>query len=301
MMMKKYGISQSGFTLIELMVSLVIGAMIIAAIFQVLINSNAVNRNTMAGNNIQEAGRFAMEFLTSDIEMAGSTRVFLADPANKDTPGADIRLGATEPTFEPIVFKTGTKIPVKFEDGGDASIPVSTSDNPETDRSKISGDVLVTSSYPPNGRGCDGRQHKNGELVTNVYWARGSGEQVIDAKDSMVDSLYCFSFSKSLAAPNNEVIQPLVVGIEAMEIQLFNTDNSRYMNPAESLMGANIDEVKVALLVRAKEALAAKTTTARAPQKYVLLDKTYQAATDTSERVFRQVYTTSAPILNRSR
>ncbi|MDP1605974.1 MAG: PilW family protein [Rhodocyclaceae bacterium] len=63
--------SQSGFTLIELMVAVVLGLLIMAALSTIFVNISRTN-NEMAKTNAQiENGRFAMQILQDDIVHAG--------------------------------------------------------------------------------------------------------------------------------------------------------------------------------------------------------------------------------------
>ena len=63
-----------GFSLIELMVSLVIGLFIVAGIAQVFLGGRAASNLQQRLGDLQENGRFAMYFLQHDIRMAGFPR-----------------------------------------------------------------------------------------------------------------------------------------------------------------------------------------------------------------------------------
>lgn len=62
---------QAGMSLIELMISLVIGLVLMLGITQVFIASHAASRLSEGVGRAQENGRFALEFLERDIRMAG--------------------------------------------------------------------------------------------------------------------------------------------------------------------------------------------------------------------------------------
>lgn len=62
--------SQLGLSLIELMISMVIGLIIIGAVLQAFLSSNQTYRIQEAQSRIQEDGRAAIRFLTRDIRMA---------------------------------------------------------------------------------------------------------------------------------------------------------------------------------------------------------------------------------------
>lgn len=61
---------QKGLSLIELMISMVIGLIIVGAVIQAFLSSNQTYRIQEAQARVQEDGRAAMHFLTRDIRMA---------------------------------------------------------------------------------------------------------------------------------------------------------------------------------------------------------------------------------------
>lgn len=62
---------QQGMTLIEIMIALLIGAFLLGGVLQIFINSKQTYRMQEGLSRMQENGRFAMEFLSRDIRMAG--------------------------------------------------------------------------------------------------------------------------------------------------------------------------------------------------------------------------------------
>lgn len=296
---------EQGFTLIELMVSLLLGALIISGIFQVLISSNTINRNTFAGNTVQEAGRFAMDFLTTDIAMAGSRRIY--DSTSSAPEGFRITLGAE--IEDPLAINRLGSFIANYPDGRDALIFAGTTNGSgRNERLKVYGDVLTVRYYPPNGRGCDGQSHSTGDLVTNVYWTRGDGEPAggntadaaVDGGDNgfSMDALYCFSFNGDVPPDSAEVF-PLVIGVEAIEIMVLEAEINRYVHPNEVSEPKNMEEVRIALLLRSKQTLNRDAGSPNKRRKYNLLGTEYEAPSDQSARLFRQVYTSSARIVNR--
>ena len=69
--MKQSGIDERGFTLVELMVALVIGAIITAAAFTILTTTSKAVRANEQTVDTQQNVRIAMELLSRDIKMAG--------------------------------------------------------------------------------------------------------------------------------------------------------------------------------------------------------------------------------------
>ena len=63
--------SQSGFTLVELMVALVLGLILTGGVINIYISSKQTYRMQDNQSRLQENGRFALQFLTKDLRMAG--------------------------------------------------------------------------------------------------------------------------------------------------------------------------------------------------------------------------------------
>ncbi|GGL96623.1 hypothetical protein GCM10009425_04520 [Pseudomonas asuensis] len=61
---------QRGLSLVELMVAIVLGLLLIGGVLQIFLSSNKTYKTNLALSEVQEAGRFAMEFLTFDIRNA---------------------------------------------------------------------------------------------------------------------------------------------------------------------------------------------------------------------------------------
>ena len=63
--------SQSGFTLVELMISMVLGLFIVLALLTLLINVNRNNSEMTKSNRMIENGRFTLQLLEADLSHAG--------------------------------------------------------------------------------------------------------------------------------------------------------------------------------------------------------------------------------------
>lgn len=81
--------NQTGMTLIEIMIALLIGAFLLGGVLQIFIGSKQTYR--MQGNlsRLQENGRFAMEFLSQDIRMAGYWGCLSPSSTNTDIAGTN--------------------------------------------------------------------------------------------------------------------------------------------------------------------------------------------------------------------
>jgi type IV pilus assembly protein PilW len=62
---------QAGMTLVEIMISLLIGAILLGGILQIFLNTKQTYRMQEGISRLQENARFAMDFLSRDLRMAG--------------------------------------------------------------------------------------------------------------------------------------------------------------------------------------------------------------------------------------
>lgn len=87
--------AQVGFSVVEIMISLVLGLLVVAGVSQIYLGSKQSYRLNEAQSRLQEDGRFALEYLARNIRVAGFKSVPLPDqpeqfpanaPADADTP-----------------------------------------------------------------------------------------------------------------------------------------------------------------------------------------------------------------------
>lgn len=75
-----HAIRQQGYTLVELMISVVIGLFIIAGVFQIYLSSRAAANLHDRMSNVQENGRFALFFLQRSLRKAGFPKSTALNP-----------------------------------------------------------------------------------------------------------------------------------------------------------------------------------------------------------------------------
>ncbi|MEO8654819.1 MAG: PilW family protein [Ramlibacter sp.] len=68
---RRLALRQSGFTLVELMISMVIGLFIVLALLTLLINVNRNNSEMTKSNRVIENGRFTLQMLEADVSHVG--------------------------------------------------------------------------------------------------------------------------------------------------------------------------------------------------------------------------------------
>lgn len=99
-------IKQQGFTMLELMISLFVGAFILAGVMFTYLGMKVTTSDTMDIGELQESGRLVMDLLKRDIELAGFWGNFPRTPsssillsANPTPPSTDCGEGTNNATF----------------------------------------------------------------------------------------------------------------------------------------------------------------------------------------------------------
>ena len=118
---------QSGLTLVELMVALVLGLLLLGGVTNVLVSSKQTFQANDDLGRVQENGRFALDILISDIRMAG-----YRPPGNGDSPFFFLRTACD--TFNPCTA----------DGGGTANDRIAVQYDPETNIDCFGNAVAVT-------------------------------------------------------------------------------------------------------------------------------------------------------------
>ncbi|MDO9107004.1 MAG: PilW family protein [Methylovulum sp.] len=71
--------AQSGLTLIELMIAMLLGVFLIGGVVQIFVSSKQTYRMQEGLSRLQENGRFAMDFISRDLRMAGYREINVAN------------------------------------------------------------------------------------------------------------------------------------------------------------------------------------------------------------------------------
>lgn len=96
--------NQRGFTLIEVMISLVLGLFILSGVMFTYISMKATTKTTLEIGELQESGRIAMDILKDDIELAGFWGTYYGDTLGSDVsipafPSEDCENGTNSGSF----------------------------------------------------------------------------------------------------------------------------------------------------------------------------------------------------------
>lgn len=137
---------QQGFTLIELMISLVLGLLIIAAASQVYVISLRTATVQQAGSSILDANVFGLQQIENNIRMAG---LGLSDVAKAGAADSGILAGGGNATAISVLHVNGTKL---------SSDLISRDGSGPTNTTSVGSDQLtIQYRAPANMRDCEGR------------------------------------------------------------------------------------------------------------------------------------------------
>lgn len=78
--MKTFARTQNGFTIIEFMIAGTLGLVLLAGLMTMFLSSQQTTRSTRAQLELQNEGRFAMRFLTTQVQQAGWTGTGTYEP-----------------------------------------------------------------------------------------------------------------------------------------------------------------------------------------------------------------------------
>ncbi|MFY0700781.1 MAG: PilW family protein [Bermanella sp.] len=276
---------QSGFTLIELMIAGFIGLFLFTGLMNLYITTNkSVTLSDSLSQN-QEAGRFAMDYLTKFIRRAGYTEDFTAyTPVLFMSPGS---------INEPITC-TGTQVdacaannpnvaPVNVI-GDRLSIAMDIGANPEDLTRSCTGTIV---GGPANGV----------QRIVNVFW--------VSSEADTARQLRCRTFSRDT---NDWLDQPtsIINNIERLEFQVGIASNisdqsaSRYVSVDTIEADPNVDmnfvrSIRVSILTTSQNDIEEKVQSTSRKRTYNILDSPVFTIEDTN---LRNIFTNTVELPN---
>ena len=206
---------QRGLTLIELMISITIGLVFIFGAVTFLVSGHQSFRAQNSGSRIQENARFALDILKEHVRMAGYN----------DTTSSLLDLPA-------LIYR-----------GACDTINGLTANPCSDDTTTDQGDRLAMALRIPTGATGVAAQDCMGtpltalnQHVVNVFW-------VEQDSSSGVSSLYCRGYNPDTNTWYGTAAQPLVDGIEQMQVQygLVDGNPSSTGNTPSSGTGGRVD------------------------------------------------------------
>lgn len=328
-MKKNFVKSQSGFTLIELMVALVLGLIIIGAALQLFMGGILSSRLQKANAEIQDSGVFGLDYVVKDIRFANQDN--LANlKLNDETPYGGIILTSTTATnttkanFIPKVSATAYVDSALLSRGqGDT---VSTTANYWKGLTRVtlngitdpvSDQLTIQFVAPENMANCEGANVLAGDLVVQRYFLRP------DSNGATTDyALACDANIPSATAATATSTPTIVSGLgDAGQIVIPRVDHFHVLIGARNAAGnfayytipqyrtaaddarastpaidpPRILSIQLSILVRS--ANNAQNNAIDPTQSFVMLD---QVATplDSTTRYQRRVYGTTVALRN---
>jgi len=296
-----------GFTLVELMITLVLSLMITYAIAQVLVSSNRTSVSSDGVSQSQETGRFVMSFLAGQIRQAG------LDSITNESRKTGAFISCKD--FPDLADDNACMVE---NPGGETEITIVTPADPN----RIHGDRLAIAWIPPADSlaDCTGNTgywetgkdptidpitpYADGNTLINTFWVKYD-------PTSQMNSLFCQGF----LLDGNDVLgsstsQAIANGVEAMQLlygeasadlpPTGNRNISRYV-PAPSDPDAptatdvsdwdRVYAIRVSIMTRS----ITDGTNTNTSRSYVLANAAPYTMTDT---VSRQVFTTTFALSN---
>lgn len=273
--------NNQGFTLVELMISLVLSLLVTYGIAQVLISSNQSSSSSDGISQAQETARFVMSYLGRQIRSAGLDSIADDDINTQAVIGCDIA---------PLAAVNACS----FENNAGA-----TEANITVAAGALSGDRLAIAWIPPDGvtTDCTGATipgFNPEDTIVNVFWVS------FDATAGS-NSLFCQGhlFVGGVVTSGRE--QAIANGVEAFHVLYGEAtaalpasgarNISRYVTAAEVADWERVYAIKVAVMTRS----ISDVTNQIARKQYSMLDA---GLYDFNDAVNRQVFSSTFTISN---
>ena len=258
---------QAGFSIVELMISLVLGLLLMTGVIQVFLSSRQTYATNEAMARQQENGRFALEFIARSARMAGYTDAIY--PLDKELPIPINCLNWTNNKCKSVLAGGAPSSMLTTEAGGNTSDSI--------------GFVLQPQLIDGVRRDCTGRSVDDTDLVINHFKVMGN-------------SLGCSSYKISGAAPKEKTFTPLVEGIDSLQIlygEDFGNDESAnsYVSADRVTDWNHVRSIRIAVLANSVNPVFP----APPARNFVLLDAAPLAFNDNRAR---QIFTTTIQLKN---
>ncbi len=279
---------QTGMSLIEILIAMVIGLFLLSGIATSYISSHKSNVKQDELSKLEDSGRLALDVLSRAIEHTGYTPVHagIIDPPFI-TDSTQV-ISETCPSGEDSVVNkalfTATKVTKDYINGDRISVAYNGDQRVNRD---CSGRELPDSckvdppSVPATGAS------SNRSKIYNAFF--------IKKNTVIVDSIKRTQYRLMCAGSRDKSIQTISDGIENMQfmygLSTLGGDVDRYVKAADVDAWNNVVSVQIAILVRSEKPVKPK----KEQITYTLLDQKYTAAKDRHQRA---VFTTTVRLRN---
>lgn len=182
---------QSGFTLIELMISITLGLLISAAAFQVFANSVNSQRVQTSAAEVQDASIFSLNYLKKEIAMAN---LGIDSDMRQETPWTGVVLtnsiNSNKKNGQNLTLKTGNLLGIK---GVDNKYLSQSNVGPDNLKPSVGSDQLTIQYQAPfNGFDCEGARINQGDRVIERFFTRVDTQKASnESNDNLAIVLAC--------------------------------------------------------------------------------------------------------------
>lgn len=273
---------QVGFSIVELMISLVLGLLLMTGVIQVFLSSRQTYATNEAMARQQENGRFALEFIARSARSAGySDPIF---PKDKPLPSSLLRNGCTGLPGSVATVMNNYALCAP-DGGGNASDGI--------------GFVMQPQLIDGVRRDCVGNEIAEDDLLIINHF------EIIPAAGTTPAALGCraYKFNSATGAgswtagPN---AKPLIDGVDSLQV-LYGEDKSGDTRSANSYVSADrvsnwsrVRSIRIAVLANSINPVLP----APPDHNFVLLDAPPLASADFGDNRARQIFTTTIQLKN---
>lgn len=303
--------NEQGFTLVELMITLVLSLLITYGIAQVLISSNQSSSSSDGLSEAQETARFVMSSLGRKIRASGANSVNDNTIKTRAVMGCDIaalnainacsaenNIGATEAdiTITPANDAAGGLVALSGDRLALAWVPPTTLNYPA-----LPAEAVIP-PFPPVTTDCTGASFAAfapDTIIVNVFWVGLDPDPLID-RNSLFCQGHLFNGTTQTVIESG-ARQVIASGVEALQILYGEATNplptngsrnvSRYVNANEVANWDDVYAVKMAIMTRS----IGDVTNGISNNQYIMLDAGLYNFTDT---VNRQVFSSTFAFSN---
>ncbi len=322
-------IKQKGLTLIELMISMVIGLILLTGVLQIAITNNDSYRMHEALSRVQESGRFAMDLLSRDVRMAdfwGCARGIGNVTNNLNPVGAGYvnytyasGLSGTDGTPDTITlsgaFGSGINVETPYMNNSSSMIHVPANNGLEQFdiillSDCLQGDIFEITGSNPSGSGSV--VHNTGVVAIgpgnyNPSATCASGHCLSKTYDgeAQIYKVQSVTYSTSVSAFSEPVLTRSVNGGAAMEV-VTGVENMQFTYGEDTTGDGVVDIYRTATnVVDWDEVINVKVSILlRSPDPVINMSQTYQYEGVTytvSDRRLRRVFTSIITLRNRTK
>lgn len=291
----------AGYTLIELMISIVLGLLLVAAASQLMVGGMVSSRLQQGAADVQEGGMFGLDYLAKDIRLAnyGNTQNLVLTDA---TPSGGVVLSTTNLSVTPAVsagllsHSDSDSTSTGNEWTGATKVTVSGA------TASVSDQLTIQFAAPAAMTNCEGASVNAGVQVVQRYFLR---PDTTDA-NSLVLACAAGSVSGGVLTGLNGAGQVIIPRVEQFRVLLGTQSNAtagwRYYSIHDYVALAatsktQIKSIQLAVLVRSVDNTNSNLIVPG--QSLTMLDQTVTpTATASTNRYVRRVYTTTIALRN---